>query len=84
MSKPKPYKTSDTPYAAFLHYHGLVPVVMRQDPNDVKRLVFVFVYQDIIPELEQTYNYGKPDVDAKKYHKSLKIVTRMVKEAQNG
>lgn len=82
-SSPKPYKTSDTPYAAYLHYHGKIPLVMRPDPNDYKRLVFVFVHSAEIPTLEDEYRSGDPLVQLKKYHKSYKIVTRMVNEAKN-
>lgn len=84
MENPKPYKTSDTPFAAYLHYHGLKPLVMRPDPNDHKRLIFVFVDSEIIPELEKHYRNTDPDVKLKKYYKSYKIVTRMVAEAKNG
>lgn len=79
----KPYKTSDTPFAAFLHYSGLKPLVMRPDPNDYKRLVFVFVRSEDIPDLEYQYRYSDPQVSLKKYYKSYKIVTRMVNEAKN-
>ncbi len=82
-SSPKPYKTSDTPYAAYLHYMGYTPLVMRPDPNDYKRLVFVFVFDEPIKALEDEYRNGDPLVQLKKYHKSYKIVTRMVNEAKN-
>lgn len=82
LAKPRPYKTSDTPYAAYLHYMGLKPLVMRPDPNDFKRLVFVFVFNDNIPAYEDLYRSGDPQVSLKKYYKSYKIVTRMVAEAK--
>jgi hypothetical protein len=82
ISTPAPYRTSDTPYAAYLYYSGHKPVIMRPDPNDYKRLVFVFVEHPDIPKLEDDYKNGTPIVELKKYYKSYKIVTRMVNEAK--
>lgn len=77
---PEPYRTSDTPYAAFLHYSGFKIVTTRQDPNDYKREVLLFVYDDALPKLEQDWRFGKAVGDLKKYHRSLKIVSRLVNE----
>jgi hypothetical protein len=79
----KPYRTSDTPYAAFLHYSGLRLVTSVQDPNDYKREVVVFIYDDEIPHLEKDWQLGKAVGDLKKYHRSLKIVNRFINEARN-
>ena len=78
----EPYKTSDTPYAAFLHFSGHKLVGSVQDPNDYKREVCVFIYSDKIPQLEQDWRFGKAIGDLKKYHRSLKIVNRLVNEAR--
>lgn len=78
----EPYKTSDTPYAAFLHYSGHKLVGSVQDPNDYKREVCVFIYSEEIPQLEQQWRFGKAEGDLKKYHRSLKIVNRFVNEAR--
>ncbi len=78
----EPYKTSDTPYAAFLHFSGHKLVGSVQDPNDYKREVCVFIYSDKIPQLEQDWRFGKAIGDLKKYHRSLKIVNRFVNEAR--
>ncbi len=78
----EPYKTSDTPYAAFLHFSGHKLVGSVQDPNDYKREVCVFIYSDKIPQLEQDWRFGKAVGDLKKYHRSLKIVNRFVNEAR--
>ena len=78
----EPYKTSDTPYAAFLHFSGHKLVGSVQDPNDYKREVCVFIYSDEIPQLEQLWRYGKAVGDLKKYQRSLKIVNRFVNEAR--
>lgn len=78
----EPYKTSDTPYAAFLHFSGHKLVGSVQDPNDYKREVCVFIYSDKIPALEQEWRFGKAVGDLKRYHRSLKIVNRFVNEAR--
>lgn len=78
----EPYRTSDTPFAAFLHYHGHKIVGTKQDPNDYKREVCVFIFTDEIPDLEQQWRFGKATGDLKKYHRSLKIVNREVNQAR--
>lgn len=79
---PEPYKTSDTPFAAFLHYNGCKLVTSRQDPNDYKREVLVFVKSDTIEDLEQEWRYGKGSVEPKRYYRSYKIVSRTINEAR--
>lgn len=79
---PEPYKTSDTPYAAFLHYSGHRLITSQQDPNDYKREVLVFMLDESIPELEKEWRLGKAVGDLKKFHRSLKIVNRFVVEAR--
>lgn len=81
-SVPEPYKTSDTPYAAYLHYSGYRLITSQQDPNDYKREVLVFVLDEKIPELERDWRLGKAIGDLKKYHRSLKIVNRYVSESR--
>lgn len=81
-TEPQPYKTSDTPYAAFLHYSGYRIVTSVQDPNDYKREVLVFLYDDEIPQLEKDWKLGIAAGDFKKFHRSLKIVNRYVYEAR--
>lgn len=78
----EPYQTSDTPYAAYLHFSGHKLVGTKQDPNDFKREVCVFIYAEEIPKLEQEWRFGKAVGDLKKYHRSLKIVNRFVNEAR--
>ena len=78
----EPYKTSDTPFAAFLHFSGHKLVGSVQDPNDYKREVCVFIYSDKIPQLEQDWRFGKAIGDLKRHHRSLKIVNRFVNEAR--
>lgn len=77
-----PYKTSDTPYAAFLHYSGYRVLGSINDPNDYKREVLIFLLDDRIPELETDWRQGKASGDLKKYHRSLKIINRFINEAR--
>jgi hypothetical protein len=79
----EPYRTSDTPYAAFLHYSGHKIVGSKQDPNDYKREVMIFIYSDDIPDLETEWRTGKAVGDLKRFHRSLKIVNRFVNEQRN-
>lgn len=77
-----PYRTSDTPFAAFLHFSGHKLVGTKQDPNDYKREVMVFIFTDEISQLEDDWKYGRASGDLKRYHRSLKIVNRFVNEAR--
>lgn len=81
-TNPEPYRTSDTPFAAYLHYIGYRIVTSVQDPNDYKREVLVFVLDDEIPSLEDAWRTGRAEGDLKKYHRSLKIVNRFIIEAR--
>ena len=80
LTKLEPYKTSDTPYAAFLHYNGMKIVGSKQDPNDYKREVLVFVNTPELTELEAEWRLGKATGNLKSYQRSLKIVNRVVNE----
>lgn len=79
----QPYKTSDTPFAAFLHFSGLKPLTTKQDPNDFKREVLVFLEVERIKELENLWQTGKAVGDLKKYYRSYKIVSNMIKQARS-
>jgi hypothetical protein len=76
----EPYKTSDTPFAAFLHYFGYRILGTKQDPNDYKREVIIFLLDDRIPGLEKDWSQGLAEGNFKKYHRSLKIVNRTINE----
>lgn len=76
----EPYKTSDTPYAAFLHYSGHKIVGSKQDPNDYKREVLIFINGPEIEALEAEWRSGTATGDLKKYQRSLKIINRVVNE----
>lgn len=78
--EPTPYKTSDTPYAAFLHYHKHQFVTIRDDPNDVKRKVYVFVEKDNTKELQEEYYRGDPNVIAPMYYKSVRLMYAKLRE----
>jgi len=72
----EPYKTSDTPLAAYLHLRGIILLTTRPDPNDRKRQIYVFVDEDIIRTLEAEFadDFG----EFKSYFWSLKAVQRML------
>lgn len=76
----EPYTTSDTPFAAYLHFNGHRVISSKQDPNDYKREVLIFVYREEIPELEDTWRLGKAVGDLRKYQRSLKIINNYIKE----
>jgi len=80
---PKPYRTSDTPFAAYLVCCGKTLVGSKQDPNDYKREVLVFIFDEDIPKLEQEWRFGSATGDLRKYHKALKQVTRAIKEKRD-
>lgn len=80
MAEIEPYRTSDTPFAAYLHYCGHKLIGSIQDPNDHKREVMLFIKDDIIPEMEKTWRQGKANGELREYHRSLKIVTRQINE----
>lgn len=72
----EPYKTSDTPLAAYLHLRGIILLTTRPDPNDRKRQIYVFVDEDNIPTLEAEFHEGFGEF--KNYFWSLKAVQRML------
>jgi hypothetical protein len=77
----EPIKTSDTPFAAYLHYKGHHLVTIINDPNDIKRKVFVFVREETTPEVEQLfYKEGAP-AEAPKYYKSIRIIYKELRES---
>jgi hypothetical protein len=76
----EPYKSSDTPYAAFLHYHKHQVVTVREDPNDMRRKVFVFVEKDETKKLEKEFYEGEPTVNPLIYYKSVRFVYSKLRE----
>jgi hypothetical protein len=72
----EPYKTSDTPLAAYLHLRGIILLTTRPDPNDRKRQIYVFVDEPGIAILEAEFSddFG----EFKSYFWSLKTVQRML------
>lgn len=81
ISDIEPYKTSDTPLAAYLHLRGIILLTTRPDPNDRKRQIYVFVDEDTIPGLEAEFHddFG----EFKSYFWSLKTVQRMLYKDRN-
>ena len=78
--KEEPIKTSDTSFAAFLHYKDHYFVGMMKDPNDSHRRVFVFVKQDETPDIQSEYDSGRVSVNPKLYYKSIRIMHRHLRE----
>lgn len=78
-----PYKTSDTPFAAYLHYHKHVLVTLRDDPNDVRRKVYVFVQQETTKDLEKEYYHGEGLAPAPQYYKSVRFMFAKLRELNN-
>lgn len=80
-----PFKTSDTPLAAFLHFKGMTVMTTVDDPNDPKRRVFVFMDE---PERETYVQMWKDDQGGQRsYYASLKVVQHMLfppKRNRNG
>lgn len=81
-TSPLPYKTSDTPYAAYLHYKGHKLITTKQDPNDYKREVMVFLHDPTIEALEEEWKQGEATGNLKLYYRSYKIISRTVNEAR--
>jgi len=79
----EPYRTSDTPFAAYLHYHKHVLVTLRDDPNDFRRKVYVFVEQDNTKELANEYYHGEGSVPAPQYYKSVRFMFAKLRELNN-
>lgn len=79
----EPYRTSDTPFAAYLHYHKHVLVTLRDDPNDVRRKVYVFVQLPETKSLEEEYYKGEAAVPAPQYYKSVRFMFAKLRELNN-
>jgi len=76
----EPVKTSDTSFAAYLHYSNHYFVGMMQDPNDSHRRVFVFVKQDNSQDKQEEYDSGEVTVNPKLYYKSIRIMHKHLRE----
>ena len=79
-SKLEPFTTSDTPFAAFLHYHNHRVVGMKRDPNDAKRLVYCFVKKDTTESLSKGFYKGESEVEPNSYHKSVREIGKVLRE----
>lgn len=68
----EPYRTSDLPLAGYLHYRGMAILTTRDDPNDQKREIFVFIDT---PERTQYESDWRDDKDGcRSYWRSLRTV----------
>jgi len=77
----EPYTTSDTPFAAFLHLNGMVVLTTRDDPNDYKRQIFIFIDIAERPDLEQAWQDNTGDF--RSYYASLKTVQHKLRGRKN-
>ncbi len=78
--QPEPYQTSDTSFAAYLLYHDHRVVGMKQDPADVKRLVYVFIEKEDTQQLSKEFYYGEPTSDPRKYFKCSKEIFKVLRK----
>jgi len=83
MEQLDPFKTSDTPFAAYLLYKNHTLVKLVDDPNDAKRKVFVFVKTEETPEVQQLFYEGGAPAEANQYYKSIRIIYRELREHNN-
>jgi len=74
MEQPEPYKTSDTPFAAYLLCNGQTLVTVIKDPNDIKRKVFVFAKDEDTDDIEDSYYKQGAPTEAHKYYKSVRLI----------
>ena len=79
MSDLEPFRTSDTPFAAYLLCNGQTLVTVIKDPNDVKRKVFVFARNDDTQDIEDSYYKQGAPTEAYKYYKSVRLIYRELK-----
>lgn len=76
----EPYKTSDTPFAAYLHLKGMVLLDTIPDKADPNREIFVFVDDENRPQYESDYRNGTDLVSARDYYLAHKYVLRHIKK----
>lgn len=79
QDNPSPYQTSDTSFASYLLYHDHKVVGMKQDPSDVKRLVYVFIEKDDTQEVSKEFYYGEPNCDPRKFFKCSKEIFKVLR-----
>lgn len=82
MATPEPLTTSDTPFAAYLLYHGHSFQGLVSDKHDRKRKVFVFVKQANSQLLADDYYEGNPQVDPRLFYKHTKKVHSLLRESE--
>jgi hypothetical protein len=58
-------------------------VTLRDDPNDVRRKVYVFVQQETTKGLEQEYYHGEGLAPAPQYYKSVRFMFAKLRELNN-
>jgi hypothetical protein len=56
-------------------------VTVVDDPNDVKRKVFVFIRTEETPEVEEQYYRGGAPAEAPRYYTSIRIIYKEFRES---
>lgn len=76
----KPFKTSDTGLAAYLHYHGM-RVLGTKRADDGKSLNFIFVDQpERTQRVEEYMTRKSSEVVAEQYYVSYKRMSKYLRE----
>lgn len=83
MDDLKPFTTSDTPLAAYLHFKQHRVIGMRQDPNDMKRQVYVFVELPETQKLVSDFYDSDTGHDFQQYYKSVRVMFGVLRENIN-
>lgn len=80
MEDLQPFTTSDTPFAAYLRYHDQTPLGVKQDDNDPRRLLYVFVKTPDIEVLKREYYGGDCSLNLGRYYTHIRFVHALLKE----
>lgn len=76
----EPITTSDTPFAAFLKYNKHQLVGFKKDPNDAKRLVYIFIRQDDTESLSRDFYSNNVEVEPRYFFKCASEMVRKLNE----
>lgn len=84
MSELDPTTTTDTSFAAYLDYKHHKFVGFKRDPNDRKRMIYIFIKKDISESLYTNFYDGKVKVEPQRYSYSLKKMHRTLNDYLKG
>ena len=74
----EPYKTSDTPFAAYLYLKGMHLLDTLPHKTDPHRREFLFVDCPERPEYERQFSTGEDFISARDYWAAIKKVKRLL------